>query len=95
MPKKKENRQKIEYKTQIFHGVQIICKNWMPKDMMLTVSTPDERGIQEVVITKLEPVDHINKEGKECDCECHQEDWNKRTHHGYKVAFCYCRRTNQ
>lgn len=45
---------KIEYTTQVIYGVQIVCKEFVPKDFVFTVGTPDEHGVQQVVITKLE-----------------------------------------
>ena len=49
----KKKKIKINYETQYINGIKIVCKEWVPKDMVITVTPPDERGMQEVVIEKV------------------------------------------
>lgn len=42
------------YQTVYFHGVSVVCRNWVPHDKVITVTSPDEKGNQQVIITQLE-----------------------------------------
>lgn len=55
MKTKTKSRKKIiiNYETQYIYGVKVVCKDWVPKDKVITVSSPDEHGLQEVVITQI------------------------------------------
>ncbi len=48
----KEERE-TNYETQYFYGVKIVCKNWVPKNKVITISSPDEHGLQQVIIQQL------------------------------------------
>ena len=51
--KGERKRIKIEWQTQYMHGVKIVFKDWVPKGFFVSVTSPDEHGLQEVHITKL------------------------------------------
>ena len=50
-----KKKEKINYETQYIYGVQVVCKEWIPKDLIFTITSPDERGLQQVIITKINP----------------------------------------
>ena len=52
-------KKKSEIKSLILHGVQFIFRDFVPKDLMFTVSTPDERGVRQIIVTKIK--DHHPK----------------------------------